>query len=459
MKQLLIKNVTVWTMDEADTRFSGWLLMEDGKIVATGTQAPPDCEQVFDGAGGVLTPGLIDIHSHLGLYEDGLGFEGADGNEDTDPVTPHLRAIDGINPMERSFAEARAAGVTCCVVSPGSCNPIAGQAAAIKTDGRRIDDMIVKAPCAMKFALGENPKSCYNDKDEAPVTRMATAALIRETLHKAQEYAAQKKRAEDPADAPEYDAKLEALLPVLDGSCQAHFHAHRTDDMFTALRIAKEFSLRAVLLHGTEAHLVSDILAEEGVPICSGPFLTDRSKPELRHLTEQSPALLTRAGILTSISTDHPETPLKHLMRCAVAAVQAGMEPMDALRAITLIPARIAGIDHRVGSLQPGKDADILITDYSSIYFDFLLTQKPIGFVIDDMGEYGNHRGFVVDNPLDYMPGEKIQNVEDLKSFIDGIMTGHDNWKEERKRINDLVNADQQGDYCKKILDFVGIVK
>ena len=307
-------------------------------------------------------PGLVDAHTHLGLFEDSIGFEGEDGNEDTDPITPQLRVIDGINPMERSFAEARAAGVTCCVVSPGSCNPIAGQAAAIKTNGCRIDDMIVQAPCAMKFALGENPKSCYNDKDEAPVTRMATAALIRETLHKAQEYAAQKKRADDPADAPEYDAKMEALIPVLDGSCQAHFHAHRADDMFTALRIAKEFSLHAVILHGTEAHLVSDILAEEGVPICSGPFLTDRSKPELRHLTEQSPALLTRAGILTSISTDHPETPLKHLMRCAVAAVQAGMQPMDALRAITCIPAQIAGIDDRVGSLCVGKDADILIT-------------------------------------------------------------------------------------------------
>ena len=341
---------------------NGFVSFENGKITAIGSMKNLPAGEYLDAHGGWVMPGLVDAHTHLGLFEDSLGFEGEDGNEDTEPITPQLRVIDGINPMERSFAEARAAGVTCCVVSPGSCNPIAGQAAAIKTNGRRIDDMIVKTPCAMKFALGENPKSCYNDKDEAPVTRMATAALIRETLHKAQEYAAQKKRADDPADAPEYDAKMEALLPVLDGSCQAHFHAHRADDMFTALRIAKEFSLHAVILHGTEAHLVSDILAEEGVPICSGPFLTDRSKPELRHLTEQSPALLTQAGILTSISTDHPETPLKHLMRCAVAAVQAGMQPMDALRAITLVPAQIAGIDDRVGSLRAGKDADILIT-------------------------------------------------------------------------------------------------
>lgn len=345
---------------------NGFVSWENGVITGIGPMEnlPEDAAVTgLDAHGGWVLPGLVDAHTHLGLFEDSLGFEGEDGNEDTDPVTPQLRVIDGINPMERSFAEARQAGVTCCVVSPGSCNPIAGQIAAIKTAGRRIDDMIVKAPCAMKFALGENPKSCYNDKDEAPVTRMATAALIRETLYKAKEYAAQKQRAEEPADAPEYDAKMEALLPVLDGSCQAHFHAHRADDIFTALRIAKEFSLKPVILHGTEAHLVADILAEEQVPICSGPILTDRSKPELHHLTEQSPALLTEAGIPTAIITDHPETPLKHYMRCAVAAVQAGMQPMDALRAMTIVPAQIIGLQGRVGSLRAGKDADLFVTD------------------------------------------------------------------------------------------------
>ena len=345
---------------------NGFVSWENGVITGIGPMEnlPEDAAAAgLDAHGGWVLPGLVDAHTHLGLFEDSLGFEGEDGNEDTDPVTPQLRVIDGINPMERSFAEARQAGVTCCVVSPGSCNPIAGQIAAIKTAGRRIDDMIVKAPCAMKFALGENPKSCYNDKDEAPVTRMATAALIRETLYKAKEYAAQKQRAEEPADAPEYDAKMEALLPVLDGSCQAHFHAHRADDIFTALRIAKEFSLKPVILHGTEAHLVADILAGEQVPICSGPILTDRSKPELHHLTEQSPALLTEAGIPTAIITDHPETSLKHYMRCAVAAVQAGMQPMDALRAMTIVPAQIIGLQQRVGSLRAGKDADLFVTD------------------------------------------------------------------------------------------------
>lgn len=361
---------------------NGFVMWENGKITRIGPMKSLPAElqrDAMDAAGGWVLPGLVDMHTHLGLFEDSLGFEGEDGNEDSDPVTPQLRVIDGINPMERSFSEALRAGVTSCVVSPGSCNPIGGQMAAIKTYGRRIDDMILKQPCAMKFALGENPKSCYNDKDETPVTRMATAALIRETLHKAQEYGAQKARAEDPADLPEYDAKLEALLPVLDGSCQAHFHAHRADDIFTALRIAKEFSLHAVILHGTEAHLVADILAEEGVAICSGPFLTDRSKPELHHLTERSPALLTAAGIPTAITTDHPETPLKHLMRCAVAAVQSGMQPMDALRAITIIPARIVGLDDRIGSLEVGKDADIMLTNGDPFDYRTKVTAVIVG--------------------------------------------------------------------------------
>ena len=320
-------------------------------------------QDVLDGEGGVLTPGLIDIHSHLGLYEDGLGFEGADGNEDTDPVTPHLRAIDGINPMDRGFQEAREAGVTAVAVSPGSANPIGGQIALIKTAGRRVDDMVVKAPLAIKFALGENPKSVYHDKDEAPVTRMATAALIREQLYKAKEYFARKARAEDDPDQddPDYDSKLEALLPLLWGKAEAHFHAHRADDIFTALRIAKEFGLRAVIIHGTEAHLVADLLAEEQVPVVSGPFMTDRSKPELRHLTDESPALLCRAGIPTAITVDHPEIPLRLLPMALMLAVRAGMGKTDALRAVTSVPAQIAGMENRIGSLRTGLDADCVL--------------------------------------------------------------------------------------------------
>ena len=243
MNQTLIRNVNIWTMDEEDTRFYGWVLLENGKIASMGEGEAPDCENVIDGEDGVLTPGLIDIHSHIGLYEDGLGFEGADGNEDTDPATPHLRALDGVNPFDRSFREALEAGVTAAAVSPGSANPIGGQIALLKTAGRRVDDMILKAPLAIKFALGENPKSVYHDKDETPVTRMATAGIIREELYKAKEYFLRKARAEDDPeqDEPDFDIKMEALQPLLWGKAEAHFHAHRADDIFTALRIAKEF--------------------------------------------------------------------------------------------------------------------------------------------------------------------------------------------------------------------------
>ena len=363
MKQTLIQNIQVWTMDEQDTRFSGWVLLEDDKIAATGEGRPPACAEVLDGEGGVLTPGLIDIHSHLGLYEDGLGFEGADGNEDTDPVTPQLRAIDGINPMDRGFQEARESGVTTVAVSPGSANPIGGQIALLKTAGRRVDDMVLKAPLAVKFALGENPKSVYHDKDEAPVTRMATAALIREQLYKAKEYFSRKARAEDDPDQddPDYDSKLEALLPLLRGKAEAHFHAHRADDIFTALRIAKEFGLRAVIIHGTEAHLVADLLAEEHVPVVCGPYMTDRSKPELRHLTDEAPSLLCKAGIPTAVTVDHPEIPLRLLPMALMLAVRAGMDKTDALRAVTSVPAQIAGMENRIGSLREGMDADCVL--------------------------------------------------------------------------------------------------
>lgn len=246
MNQTLIKNVNIWTMDEEDTRFYGWVLLENGKIASMGEGEPPAMPVQIDGdvvygEGGVLTPGLIDIHSHIGLYEDGLGFEGADGNEDTDPATPHLRALDGVNPFDRSFREALEAGVTAAAVSPGSANPIGGQIALLKTAGRRVDDMILKAPLAIKFALGENPKSVYHDKDETPVTRMATAGIIREELYKAKEYFLRKARAEDDPeqDEPDFDIKMEALQPLLWGKAEAHFHAHRADDIFTALRIAE----------------------------------------------------------------------------------------------------------------------------------------------------------------------------------------------------------------------------
>lgn len=373
MKDILIRNAYVLPMEGAAYE-NGYVLVRNGTIAAVGDMSnlPINSEaEEIDAAGGWVMPGLIDIHSHLGLYEDGLGFEGADGNEDTDPVTPHLRVIDGINPMERAFRESLEAGVTAVVVSPGSANPIGGQLAAIKTWGRRIDDMVIVEPVGIKFAFGENPKSVYHDKEETPVTRMATAALIRENMRKAQEYHDRKRKAleNEEEDLPDFDAKLESLELLITGKLPAHIHAHRADDIFTALRICKEFGVKPVLVHGTEGHLVADLLAEEGVPVVSGPYMTDRSKPELQNLTEAAPGLLKTAGVPVAITTDHPEIPVKFLRLAAGVAVQAGMDEMDALRAITIDAAKIAGLDHRIGSLVPGKDADVLVL--SGYPFDF----------------------------------------------------------------------------------------
>lgn len=363
---MLIINGTVHTMD-APMIPNGFVQLSQGRILAVGPmeQCPsPAGEEYFDARQGHIFPGMVDAHCHLGMFGDSLGFEGDDGNEATDPCTPHLRAVDAVNPLDRCFSEARAAGVTTVLTGPGSANPISGQFAALKTSGRWVDDMVLRAPVAMKLALGENPKYTYHERHEAPTTRMATAALIREQLRKALEYGRRLERAAaDPdEDEPDYDAKLEALLPVVRRELPVHIHAHRADDIATGIRICKEFGLRYVIVHGTEAHLISDLLVREGASVITGPCLGDRSKPELANMTPESPALLAKAGVKIAICTDHPETPIQYLPLCAAMAVKAGLDPESALAAITIRAAEIAGIQDRVGSLTPGKDADVVVT-------------------------------------------------------------------------------------------------
>lgn len=359
---------------------NGYVDIEAGRIRAVGAMPPPgEAEEILDAGGGWLFPGFVDAHTHIGMWEDGLGFEGDDGNEDTDPATPQLRAVDAINMQDRCFAEAAAAGVTTVLTGPGSANPIGGQFCAVKTYGARVDDAVVMAPVAMKMALGENPKTVYHGKNQAPVTRMATAAIIREQLALAVRYERDKRRAseDEETDEPEYDAKCEALLPVVRGELPVHFHAHRLDDIFTARRLAEEFRLRYVVVHGTGAHMAAEAVAAGGAPVLCGPLLCDRSKPELRELTPSNPCLLDRAGIPIAIITDHPVIPIQYLPLCAGLAVREGLDWERAVRAITLSPAEIAGIAHRVGSITPGKDADLALFSGDPL----TLAAKPLAVI------------------------------------------------------------------------------
>ena len=363
---MLIINGAVHTMDGPVIK-NGYVAIKGSKIARVGPMedCPKSWEgEVFDAQGGHICPGFIDAHCHLGMFGDALGFESDDGNEETDPCTPHLRAIDGVNPLDRCFSEARAAGVTTVLTGPGSANPVSGQFAALKTDGRWVDAMVVRAPAAMKLALGENPKQVYHDRDETPVTRMATAAIIRENLRKAVEYGEKMDRAarDEDTDPPDYDAKLEALLPVVRGELPVHIHAHRADDIATGVRIAREFGLRCVIVHGTEGHLIPDLLAREKIPVITGPALGDRSKPELANMTLENPAILWKAGVRFAICTDHPEVPIQYLPLCAALAVKGGMDQESALAAITIGAARIAGLEEGLGSLTPGKEGDVVVT-------------------------------------------------------------------------------------------------
>jgi len=364
---LLINNIHILTM--AGKEHKNGCILCDEKIIYVGEAAGLDTsaykiDRIIDAKGAVATPGLIDAHCHVGMFEDSLGFEGDDGNEDSDPILPHMRAIDAINPFDRSFSDAVSAGVTTVVTGPGSANPIGGSFAAVKTHGICIDDMILKNPVAMKFALGENPKAVYHTKNQAPVTRMGTMALIRETLFKAKEYAKQLDEYNaDPeeTDKPDFDIKYDALLPVLSKEIPVKIHAHRSDDICTAIRIAKEFDLDITIEHCTDGEAVLPVLVRENVPVMLGPTLSDRSKPELRNLSFSSYKALSDAGLDVAIITDHPEITIENLPLCAAMAVKNGMDRNKALAAITSIAAKNCRIDDRVGTLEVGKDADIAI--------------------------------------------------------------------------------------------------
>ena len=361
---MLIINGVIHTMD-VGTIANGFVQTEGGRIVRVGPMAelpqPADPTGLIDAKGGHVLPGFIDAHCHMGLY--GTAAQEDDLNESPAPCTPQLRALDGVDPFNQYFREARRAGVTCVLTGPGSANPIAGQSVLMKTAGRVIDRMTVRIPASMKFALGENPKGIH--KGHGPATRMASAALIREQLTRALDYDVKCARAQADSgkDGPDFDVKLDALRPVVAGRLAAHFHAHRADDIVTAVRISKEFGLDCVIVHGTEGHLVADFLAKEGVPVITGPIITDRSKPELANLTMENTAILARAGVQVAICTDHPVVPIGLLPLCAALAARTGMDDEDALAAITINAACIAGVGDRLGSLSPGKDADIVVMD------------------------------------------------------------------------------------------------
>ena len=345
------------------------ILVDGGKIVRIGQKLPvPEGTKIVDAAGKFVYPGFVEAHAHSGLDLYGIGVEGHDYNEMNDSVTPHMRAIDGIQPLDYSLREAAAAGVTTIATGPGSSNVLGGTFAAIKTVGTRVDDMVVKNPVAMKCAFGENPKRCF--KGKSVDTRMGNAAKLREALFKAKDYLKKKEAAaeDDSKKEPSFDIKLEALIPVLKKEIPLKAHAHQLNDMFTAIRIAKEFDLDLTLEHCTEGHLAPEALAAEGYPMAVGPTFGHSGKYELRRKTWATPGILDKAGCQVSIITDSPVIPQKYLPLCAGYAVKAGMDPFHALQAITINPAKHLGIADRVGSLEVGKDADIVITNGNPFY-------------------------------------------------------------------------------------------
>lgn len=354
---MLICNGRVFTMSEDDKEYENGFVRIGGEVITevgnmSDLKEKKD-EEILDVGGAIVMPGIIDAHSHIGISEEKKGAIGDDCNEVTNPITPSLRAIDAINPMDAAFHEAIAAGITGVMAGPGSANVIGGQFAFLKTYGRCIDEMLVKAPTAMKAALGENPKVNYGDKDCYPSTRMANAALLRKTLRQAAHY--------KPENG--YDADMEVMQFVIRKEIPLKVHVHRADDILTAIRIAKEFAIEITLDHCTEGHLITEYVKAAGYPAIVGPDLTSKNKIEVQNMSFKTCGILHKAGVLTAITTDHPVTLLQYLPICAGLAVRAGLPLKEGYRCITINPAKICGVADRVGSLEKGKDADIAIFD------------------------------------------------------------------------------------------------
>ena len=356
----VLRGGTVVPVD-GDPIDNGVVVVRDGRIADVGGPeiTSGDGFTDIDVAGKWVLPGLIDAHVHLGVHEEGEGWAGQDTNEMTDPVCAHVRAIDAINPTDLGFADALAAGVLSVNVNPGSGNPIGGQTAAIKCVGRTVEEMLLKAPSGIKSALGENPKRVYGEQNKTPSTRLGTAATIRTAMVNAQNYEAKLAAATDTP--PDRDLKAEALGQVLRREIPWRQHCHRSDDIATAMRIAEEFGYRLVIDHGTEAHLIADLIAEKDIPVIIGPLIISRTKVEVRQRSVSNPGKLDAAGVTVAITTDHPVVPISHLMTQVVMAVKDGLSRETALRSVTINPARIMGVDDRIGSLAPGKDADLCV--------------------------------------------------------------------------------------------------
>ncbi len=344
----------------------GAVLVEDGKIVGVGsTVSVPAGVPVIDAEGGWILPGFIEAHGHVGVHEEAEGWAGQDTNEMTEPVTAHVRALDAINPADLGFRDAVSGGVLAVNVNPGSGNPIGGQTAALKCWGRTVDEMLLRAPAGMKSALGENPKRVYGEKKQTPSTRLGVAAVIRGALVDASNYLqrieTEQRKPEADRKPVDRDLKLEALGRVLLKEIPWRQHCHRADDIATAIRIAEEFGYDLVIDHGTEAHLLADVLAARDIPVIIGPLFTSRSKVELRNRSLANPGRLADAGVRIAITTDHPVVPIHFLAHQAALSVKHGLDRDTALQALTINPARIIGIDDRLGTIEPGKDADLVI--------------------------------------------------------------------------------------------------